>query len=145
MKKWKGGLAAFAVAAMLLSGISSANAVEAPVTAPLSVSFATTGSGASPTGQYDWMCVLTSGYTYFLPNGEPLSNCKGSYLKRYLNGQQVQSYRLAYGGGAVNYKAEGCLIAVIGGILAVMSPTMTMRFVFGAAVGGGAVYYSCRA
>lgn len=145
MKKRNGGIAVVVGAAMLLSGISSANAAEAPAKVASSMVVAPMGSGASPTGQYDWNCVLTSGYTYFLPDGEPLSNCKGSYLQRYQNGKQLESYRLAYGGGAVNYKAEGCLITVLGGILTIMSPAMTMRFVFSAAVGGIGVYTACKA
>ncbi len=104
-------------------------------------------SGASPTGQYEWVCVLTTGNTYSMRDGEPLTNCKGSYLQKYLNGRQLAVYRLAYdGNGAIaNVKAEGCLLAVAGGVLTILSPAWTLRYVASVAVGGIGVYASCKA
>lgn len=146
----KGGLAALAIAALLLSGAAPAAAAEtvAPTKARSSGTVAATPAiqpMSSPTGQYEWICILTSGHSYSMRNGEPLTNCKGSYLHRYINGRHVGTYRLAYGGGAVDYKAEGCLFAIIGGVLGVMSPAMTIRWVLSTAVGGIGAYSACAA
>lgn len=147
----KGGLAALAIAALLLSSAAPAAAAEtvAPTKARSTGTVAATPAiqpmSSSPTGQYEWICILTSGHSHSLANGEPLTNCKGSYLHRYINGRHVATYRLAYGGGAVDYKAEGCLFAIIGGVLGVMSPALTIRWVLSTAVGGIGAYQACAA
>ncbi|KFF58627.1 hypothetical protein JF66_17150, partial [Cryobacterium sp. MLB-32] len=76
------------------------------------------------TGNYEYNCVLTSGYSYFMSSGEPLTNCKGSYLQKYLDGRQLDSVALAYGGGAASTFnwSVGCILSVGSGVLLVVYP-----------------------
>ena len=57
--------------------------------------------------------------------GEKLTNCKGSYLQKYLNGKMVKSVGLAYAGGAVG-KLSGaagyCVVSLAGAATLAWSP-----------------------
>ncbi|OJF11575.1 hypothetical protein [Couchioplanes caeruleus] len=72
---------------------------------------------AEPAGKYYYICVLQNGSDYVMKSGEKLSNCKGSYLKKYINGRQVDNTRLAGDGKhAMKVKKDfiGCLISIWG-------------------------------
>ncbi|GAB2588817.1 hypothetical protein Aab01nite_42500 [Paractinoplanes abujensis] len=72
---------------------------------------------AEPTGQYSYICILQNGSSYTLKPGVKLSTCKGSYLKKYINGNQVDSIRLTGAGTVAKPKNAGwveCVIAVVG-------------------------------
>ncbi|WP_155885489.1 hypothetical protein [Cryocola sp. 340MFSha3.1] len=72
------------------------------------------------TGVYSYNCVLTNGSSYFMAPGSALTNCKGSYLKKYINGAMVKSVALAYNGGgsAVKVTGAGWCIASLAGVAA---------------------------
>ncbi|KFF58007.1 hypothetical protein JF66_21835, partial [Cryobacterium sp. MLB-32] len=124
---------------ILLAGIafaSPASAETMTATTPDTVAAATTHTASQPspnnsaemfstqTGNYEYNCVLTSGYSYFMSSGEPLTNCKGSYLQKYLDGRQLDSVALAYGGGAASTFnwSVGCILSVGSGVLLVVYP-----------------------
>jgi hypothetical protein len=51
------------------------------------------------TGNYEYNCVGADGSSYFLASGAPLTDCKGQFLQKYLDGSMLDSIDLAYGGG----------------------------------------------
>lgn len=53
---------------------------------------------AEPAGQYSYICISSDGSSNTLRDGEKLSNCKGTFLKKYINGQMVSSLRLNLSG-----------------------------------------------
>lgn len=53
---------------------------------------------SEPAGQYYYSCTATNGSVYWLTPGEPTTNCRGSYLGKYINGARVASYNLTEGG-----------------------------------------------
>lgn len=72
---------------------------------------------AEPTGQYSYICIGANGSSYTMRSGEKLGNCKGSYLKKYINGNQVDSIRLAGNGTLarpVKKEIIDCVVAVYG-------------------------------
>jgi hypothetical protein len=74
---------------------------------------ALTGAGAAqaePTGHYEYICVLTDGNSYALSSGAK-NTCNGSYLLKYINGQQVDSINLAGPGIVGDPKAGDCALA----------------------------------
>lgn len=90
--------------------VASAAAVAMTLAVPVA-------AHAEPTGQYTYVCVLTNGSSYTMKNGEKLGNCKGSYLKKYINGNQVDSVHLAGNGEVAKPLPAGtisCLIAIYG-------------------------------
>jgi hypothetical protein len=99
------------------------------------------------TGQYDYNCVLTNGSSYFMSPGSPLTNCKGSYLQKYINGVMVKSVALAYGGGAtatVPAGAGGCLLAVASGVaLAFFPPSGVLAWVVVGSLTAAGIVASC--
>jgi len=81
---------------------------------------------AEPTGQYTYVCIASDGSSNTLRDGERLSNCKGSYLKKYINGNLVSSLRLnadATEGRSLTRAEIECVIAFVpvgGGIIRVI-------------------------
>jgi hypothetical protein len=72
---------------------------------------------AEPTGQYSYICILTSGSSYTLKSGAALNTCKGSYLKKYINGNQVDSINLTADGSKAKKVSKnfiGCTISIYG-------------------------------
>lgn len=94
--------------------------------ATFGMSLATAGSAsAEPSGNYEYVCVSTSGSSYSMADGEKLTNCKGSYLQQYINGQQVDTIPLTGDGTRADPdKLDGyCLIGLaLDGTLAVVFP-----------------------
>jgi len=77
------------------------------------------------TGNYEYICIGTSGASWALVSGEKLSDCHGSFLHKYINGALVANYRLAYGGGAATTWTwtEGCIITVaLAGVALIEGP-----------------------
>lgn len=66
-------------------------------------------------GQYYYECVLTNGTSYWLKSGEPTTNCKGSYLHRYINGKLVANIHLTPNGAiATEYHFDPSAECVLG-------------------------------
>ena len=79
---------------------------------------------SEPAGRYYYECVSPSGTSYWLKSGEPTTNCQGSYLKRYINGNLVATYHLSVGGAPgrnVNKSDLDCIIAIVGTSAAILS------------------------
>ncbi|MFJ8896821.1 hypothetical protein ACIRCZ_19720 [Leifsonia sp. NPDC102414] len=98
------------------------------------------------TGQYDYNCVLTDGSSYFMRHGEALTDCKGSYLQKYLDGRLIKSVGLVYNGGAsVQVTGKGGCLLTLGGIAALVfyPPTSTFGWVLSGALAAGGVSQSC--
>ena len=98
------------------------------------------------TGVYSYNCVLTNGSSYFLKPGEKLSNCKGSYLKKYINGKNVLTVGLVYN-GKYSVKVTGagwCVASLVGtAILAWNPPAATGVWLLGTASTLVGTYGSC--
>ena len=89
------------------------------------------------TGVYSYNCVLQNGSSYFMKPGEPLPNCKGSRLQKYINGRMVQTIPLTGYGQPANPRAFGtpeCFLSLGGGLaLSVFGiPGKLARFLSGA-------------
>lgn len=104
--------------------------------------------GPTPmTGNYYYNCVLTDGNSWSLAAGEPLTDCHGSYLQKYLDGVHVSSIALTYGGGAAASESSqwhtlGCAVAVASGVVLVLyPPTEALEWILAttAYAGGGAI------
>jgi opacity protein-like surface antigen len=120
--------ASLATAAVLvLSGASAANASVRTEAA----------------GNYVYVCVLTTGYSYTIQHGQKLSTCKGSRLLQYLYGTRTLSIPLDGSGKRANPKRiDGdCMIALVGGGMLFFIP-VTDGFGFFAA---GATGYGLKA
>ncbi|MEN0083366.1 MAG: hypothetical protein AAGC66_01240 [Leifsonia sp.] len=99
------------------------------------------------TGVYSYNCVNPNGSSYFMKPGEKLTNCKGSFLQRYVNGKMVQSIKLAYGGGAAGNPPKnlaGCIISLGSGVVMVFfPPTSAAGWFWTTAATGAGILYSC--
>ncbi|WP_434389126.1 hypothetical protein [Melittangium boletus] len=65
-------------------------------------------------GQYEWICVSTSGSSYSMAKGANLTSCKGSYLQKYINGRFIKAYPLT-ASGTIAHKVPpnaDCIIAL---------------------------------
>ncbi|WP_374009460.1 hypothetical protein [Leifsonia sp. LS-T14] len=99
------------------------------------------------TGSYSYNCVNPNGSSYFMKPGESLTNCKGSYLQKYINGKMVKSVALKYNGGAtVKVTGKGwCLVSLVGtATLAFYPPTATLGWVLGASSTLLGTYATCK-
>jgi hypothetical protein len=107
-----------------------------------------TAAQAEPAGQYYYQCIGTNGASYFLAKGARLDSCKGSYLKKYINGNLITTVRLT-GLGTPAKKVlfpTQCFIEIAGaGLLAVGTDGLSIAFVLEAAIAGHAVLSACRA
>ena len=86
------------------------------------------------TGVYSYNCILQNGSNYWLAPGSLLGNCKGSYLKKYINGKQVQSVPLTGYGKPGNPAAFGtveCLYALGWAALSIYGPGKFVKFASG--------------
>jgi hypothetical protein len=100
------------------------------------------------TGVYSYNCVNANGSSYFMKPNENLTNCKGSYLQKYINGRMVQSVALVYRGGAnvkVTWKS-GCILA-LGGTAAGLvfsPPTGGLAWFVTGAIAAAGISQSCK-
>ncbi|MEU5672353.1 hypothetical protein ACGF3C_23200 [Micromonospora sp. NPDC047762] len=154
MKKLMTTLAAFVVAASVVVAPQAANA--APVVPASSIARsheATTTTAPTPvapklfeTGEYDYFCLGADGSGFWLSQGEPTTNCHGSYLLKYIDGNQVGSYNLAYGGGAAQTPPwnTGCVLALAGGVaLFIFPPTGAVAWVVQGGLAAAGLLTSC--
>jgi hypothetical protein len=77
------------------------------------------------TGNYEYNCVGADGSSYFLALGAPLTDCKGQFLQKYLDGSMLDSIDLAYGVGAVSTApsaSDGCIVSVASEVSLVFFP-----------------------
>jgi hypothetical protein len=99
------------------------------------------------TGVYSYNCVLTNGQSVFLKPGEKLTNCKGSYLQKYINGTKVLTVSLVYNGKptANLSPARGwCVVSLTSvALLAWNPPTATAVWLIGTAATAVGAYGSC--
>ncbi|GAA5025192.1 hypothetical protein GCM10023258_17980 [Terrabacter aeriphilus] len=103
---------------------------------------------AEPAGQYYYECIGVNGSSYFLQKGALLSSCKGSYLKKYINGNLVKTMRLTgYGTPAKNVTISfGCFVALVGaGSLIIGTDGLSTLVVIDAAVAGYGFASACKA
>lgn len=121
MKIWKSVIAVAAVAALTLTG-SAANASEAaPGTTSVKAAATAAVASSSPTGQYEWVCVLTNGNSWSMTNGQPLTQCHGSYLHKYLNGVRLQVINIT--AGSVKATASiACVATITAELILVLTP-----------------------
>lgn len=87
------------------------------------------------TGQYSYNCILQNGSNYWIAPGALLGTCKGSYLKKYINGTMVQSVPLTGYGKPGNPAAFGrweCLVSVAWAGFSIYGPGKFVRFASGA-------------
>lgn len=73
-------------------------------------------ANAEPAGQYEYVCVGIDGSSYSMAKGSALSTCKGSYLQKYINGQQVSTTALTTDGAIADPNAINmdCVVAIVG-------------------------------
>lgn len=100
------------------------------------------------TGVYSYNCVNPNGSSYFMKPNENLTNCKGSYLQKYINGRMVQSLGLVYHGGAytnVTWKS-GCILALGGAAVALVwfPPAGVTAWVVTSAFAAAGIAGSCK-
>jgi hypothetical protein len=87
------------------------------------------------TGVYSYNCILQNGSSYFIAPGALLGNCKGSYLKKYINGTMVQSIPLTGYGKPANPAAFGtweCLVSLAWASFSIYGPGKFVKFASGA-------------
>lgn len=92
---------------------------------------------SEPAGQYYYSCTATNGSVYWLTPGEPTTNCRGSYLGKYINGARVASYNLTEGGMRAAPRAEqlaviDCMLAAVGATTAVLTTAGTAGWLLSA-------------
>ena len=118
MKIAKSIIAAVAVTALLLTGTTAANAGERKPAAPQAVSV---GAAASSTGEYEWVCVLGSGNSWSMADGQATTECVGTYLQKYLNGSLVEVVNIT--SGSVEATATiACVLAVTTSLILALTP-----------------------
>ncbi|MBM2615595.1 hypothetical protein JIG36_08455 [Actinoplanes sp. LDG1-06] len=141
MNRFVSAVAAFALAA----GVFAPQAANA---APAAAAPAPATPVAAATGEYDYYCIGVDGSSYMLRPGQATTDCHGSYLKKYINGNQVASYHLAYGGGAAQTVQwnTGCVLAVASGVaLFVYPPSGATAWIVQGALTSAGLYVSCKA
>ncbi|KXC05887.1 hypothetical protein [Microbacterium hominis] len=77
------------------------------------------------TGQYEYICQMPNGQSWSLYVGEKTTDCKGSYLQKYINGRMIANYKLAYGGQALasNVDPGGCLLGIASTAIFILWPS----------------------
>ena len=153
MKKLMTSLAALIVAAGVVVAPQAANAATlAPASITGSHEATSTTAPTPPaltpfeTGEYDYFCLGADGSGFWLSQGEPTTNCHGSYLLKYIDGNQVGSYNLAYGGGAAQTPPWdiGCVLALAGGVaLFIYPPTGAVAWVVQGGLAGAGRLEAC--
>lgn len=86
------------------------------------------------TGVYSYNCILQNGSNYWIAPGALLGTCKGSYLKKYINGAMVQSVPLTgYGkpGNPTAFGTMACLYALVWATLSIWGPGKFVKFASG--------------
>lgn len=147
-------LAALIVTAGVVGAPQAANAATvAPASSITGSQEATNATAPSPlapkeiqTGEYDYFCLAADGSGFWLSQGEATTNCHGSYLLKYIDGNQVGSYNLAYGGGAAQTPPwnTGCVLALAGGVaLFIYPPTGAVAWVVQGGLAGAGLLTSC--
>lgn len=89
------------------------------ITAAAAAGLTLTGAGAAnaePAGQYQYVCVGIDGSSYSMAQGAALNTCKGSYLQKYINGQQISTIALTTDGAIADPNAINmdCVVAIVG-------------------------------
>lgn len=105
-----------------------------------------TAAQADPAGQYYYVCVQPDGSSLTLPAGTSLQTCRGSYLKKYLDGKLISSANLAAPGQVADPNAItiDCAIGLAGTAIAVYTTAGAVAYV-GLALGGLGTYRACTA
>jgi predicted RecA/RadA family phage recombinase len=102
---------------------------------------------ADPTASYySYNCVLSNGSSYFMKAGEKLTNCKGSFLQKYINGKKVQTVSLVYNGKySVKVTGKGACILALTGVVAMVfyPPSGVFQWVLYGSLAAGGVGTSC--
>lgn len=159
MKKLLGVAGVLLTVLVGLTFAAPANAApaKAPSSAITSSTSAPTASGGvAPaqmmvplTGNYYYVCVLTSGNSWSLTPGENLTDCKGSYLQKYLDGRQIARWSLTQNGTPATNRppSEGCLVAIglAGAGLVFSPPTGGVSWFAASAIAAAGIGYSCKA
>lgn len=105
-------------------------------------------TGISPTplaaGQYEYICLGVDGNSWSLQSGQPLTDCHGSKLLKYINGSQVATYNLSPTGEILDHASSGgCVLAFASGVgLVLWPPTGAVAWVYMSVV-TGAGFSSC--
>ncbi|CAD5991786.1 conserved exported protein of unknown function [Agreia sp. COWG] len=99
------------------------------------------------TGDYEYNCVADDGSSYFMSDGEVLTDCKGSFLQKYLDGNMLESVELSYGGGAVSSApsaSDGCIVAYASGAgLIFFPPADAFTWVTNGAMAAAGITFGC--
>lgn len=121
------------------TGNLAARVVDATVDAPVL-------ARPSGTGQYEYICIMPNGNSWSLAVGQATTDCKGSYMHKYLDGRLIETYSLAPQ-PAVDVDpvwAAGCMLAVAGGVaLFVFPPTNTIGWITLSSLSAAGLAISC--
>ena len=96
-----GGAVVVALSTLVAPSAASAQSEPTAVQSPTSAAVQ-----PASTGEYEYICLGTDGSSYSMASGAPLSDCKGSYLQKYINGQQVDSISLSGNGEVASVPAD---------------------------------------
>ena len=101
---------------------------------------------ANATGEYEYICQQVNGTHWSLASGQPATDCHGSYLQKYINGQMVGNYSLQYyagNGGPVppgTQMSQACVLAAAGvAVLIINPPTGATAWVLTSLLNGAAI------
>ncbi|MEU8258107.1 hypothetical protein AB0C06_28020 [Micromonospora inaquosa] len=146
-------LATLIVAAGAVAPQASSAAAAAPAGNITTSHVATTSTVPAPsaplaiqTGEYEYNCIGTDGSSFWIGPGRPTTDCHGSYLQKYLDGNLLATYNLAYGGGAAQNPPwnTGCVLAIAGGVaLFVFPPTGVAAWVTLSGLAAASLLDSC--
>lgn len=94
------------------------------------------------TGDYEYICQMPDGNSWSLQVGEATSDCHGSFLQKYINGEMVANYPLVYDGGSVYSGVPpfpwACALGIYGVyVLALYPPTDGVAWVLQGSVAAG--------
>ncbi|WP_344405838.1 hypothetical protein [Dactylosporangium fulvum] len=143
-------LATLIVATAVVAPQAASAATVAPAGDLTMRHVATTSTVPAPpaiqTGEYEYNCIGVDGSSFWLSPGRPTTDCHGSYLQKYLDGNLLASYNLAYGGGAAQNPPwnTGCVLAIASGVaLFVFPPTGVAAWVTVGGLTAAGLYVSC--
>lgn len=146
LKNKLGYVAAILVGALAL--VSPAPAYAAAPDDPIPIVEEGTVTEATPpvtrAGDYEHICQLTNGTSWSLASGEPTTNCHGSYLQKYIEGNLVANYNLVYDGGATSTPSivvgVSCMLSIAGAVgLLFWPPSGAVEWVYMSAVGAASL------
>lgn len=83
-------------------------------------------------GYYEYICLGVDGNSWSLSSGQPLTDCHGSKLLKYINGSHVATYNLSPTGQILDHASSGgCVLAFAAGAgMILWPPTGAVAWVY---------------